>query len=499
MASDSSLKSKVFKGISWLALSKALGQLFTFVTTAILARLLSPADFGLMGIALIFTNFMDVLNKFGVPAAIVQRKDMNDDILSTTFWPNLLIGFLMFTITFILSGNIAGFLGAPAARGLIGFIALSMIIDSFGLVQSGLLRRKLNFRQVSLVSFLSSVGSGLIAVICAFSGLGVWSLAVGNVAGSIIGAFGFWFSVQWRPSLKFYWKYFKEIYVFGLKVFANGIVEFFRGNSDFAFVGKALGSYNLGIYTLSYNIATLAQNRITNVVRDALLPAYSMIQDEHKRLQDAASKAAQYLALVVFPMSFGLLAIAPEFIRLVYGSKWEEAIIPAQILLVGGSLLAINPVIEKIFIAVGKPGVFAVWNAIRTVFLIGAIYIGLRLGGIVGVAWGVTLSILVYTPITHIISFHYIGGSVWRLWKELGVIVVPSVMMALGVFWFKPILTDLFSSKIILLFAETLLGVVIYLTIIMLLNPPALRDMLSLLTKLSKERLAKFYAELFRR
>src|SRR3972149_8711682 len=130
MVPEPSLKSKVFKGISWLALSKALGQLFTFVATAILARLLAPADFGLMGIALIFTNFMDVLNKFGVSTAIVQKKDMSDDILSTTFWPNLLIGFLMFILTVLLSGNIAGFLGEPAARGLIGFIALSMIIDS---------------------------------------------------------------------------------------------------------------------------------------------------------------------------------------------------------------------------------------------------------------------------------------------------------------------------------------------------------------------------------
>src|SRR3990172_12618706 len=99
MVPEPSLKSKVFKGISWLALSKAMGQLFAFIATAILARLLSPTDFGLMGIALVFTNFMDVLNKFGVATAIVQRKDMNNDILSTAFWPNLLIGFLMFIFT----------------------------------------------------------------------------------------------------------------------------------------------------------------------------------------------------------------------------------------------------------------------------------------------------------------------------------------------------------------------------------------------------------------
>ena len=499
MVPESSLKSKVFKGISWLALSKAMGQLFAFIATAILARLLSPTDFGLMGIALVFTNFMDVLNKFGVATAIVQRKDMNNDILSTAFWPNLLIGFLMFIFTILLSGNIAGFLGEPAARGLIRFIALSMIIDSFGLVQAGILRRQLSFKKISLTSFYSSVGSGLTAVICALLGLGVWSLAVGNIAGSIITSISFWFSVKWRPSLKFYWKYFKEIYSFGLKVLANGIVEFFRGNSDYAFVGKVLGAYNLGIYTLSFNVATLAQNRITNVVREALLPAYAMIQDEPKRLQDAASKAAQYLALIVFPASLGLLAIAPEFIRLVYGSKWEEAIIPAQILLVGGALLAINPVVERIVIAVGRPGVFALWNAARTAFLIGAIYIGLRLGGIVGVAWGVTLSILAYTPITHIISFHYIGGSVWRLWKSLGAIAVPSVLMSLLVIWSKPALAGLLTSKIILLLAETLLGAAIYLVLILLFNPPALRDMLSLLTELSKERLAKFYAKLFRR
>lgn len=472
------LKGRVVNGISWLTVSKVLGQVFTFISTAMLARLLSPADFGLMGIALVVTNFMDVLNQFGVATAIIQQKEMNDDVLSTVFWPNLAIGFLTFGVAFLLSANISHFFGAPAARPIIAVLAISEIIDSFGLVQWGMLQRELKFKSVSILSILGAIGYGLVAIPCALFGLGVWSLVMGNLTQSLILAIGFWFAVQWRPTLKFYWNYFKRVYGFGLKVLLNGIVEFFRGNSDYTLVGKVLGAYNLGIYTLSYNVATLAHTKITTVVRDTLTPAYSRIQDDSARLRDAANRAAQYLALIVFPVSFGLIVVAPEFIKLVYGTKWEGAILPAQILLFGGALLAVNPVIETIITAVGRPGVYAAWNAIRTAFLIVAIYIGLKLGGLVGVALGVTISIVIHTPITHVLSFSFIKGNVWRLWRGLGSIALISVLMAAGVFGLKSVLLGLVDSNVVLLLAEVLFGIILYVGLLFLTRPWAWGEIL---------------------
>src|SRR3972149_9907941 len=491
MAQVTGLKSRVFKGISWLAFSRALAQIFTFVSTIILARLLSPSDFGLIGIALVVENFMETLNKSGIITAIIQRKEMNNAVLSTVFWPNIGIGFLLFGLTALISGNVADFFGAPQAQPLIAVLAFSMVLDSFGIVQGGVLRREMKFRSVGMREAFSALGYGVVAVSCALLGLGVWSLVAGALARSLITAVVFWFAVSWRPSFEFYWKYFKEVYSFGFKVLLNGIVEFFRGNSDYALVGKILGTYNLGIYTLSYNVATLAQSRITTIVSSALPPAYSRIQDDFDRLQDAASRAAQYLALVVFPASFGLAVVAPEFIRVVYGAKWEEAILPAQILLVGGALLAINPIIEKVITAVGKPGVFAVLNAIRTIFLMGAIYTGLQLGGIVGVAWAVTISVVIYTPITHALAFRYIKGNVWKLWKGLGAIALISAFMALGVWGFRPVFSDLVASRAALLVLEVLLGVVLYAALIFIFKPPAFKGILDLALPILRERLWK--------
>lgn len=468
-----SLKSRVFAGVSWLAFAQVLVQVFSFVITAILARLLSPNDFGLMGVAIIVLSFLNTINNFGISVAIIQKKELNADILSSVFWPNIGIGFLLFGLAVLLSGNIAIFFGAPESQAIIVVLSLSLIFLAFGRIQAGILRRELEFKKVALRRILETLAYGIVSVTTAFLGFGVWSLVIGNLAKSFVGSVTFWFAVKWRPSLTFNIKYFKEVYGFGLKVLLSGIVNFFRDNSDYVLIGKFLGTRNLGIYTIAYNIGTLARSKITALVGSTLTPAYSKIQSDHKRIQKASSEAAQYLALIVFPASFGLLAVAPEFIKVVYGQKWIEAILPLQILLIGGSLLAINPVLERILTAIGRPGTSAIWSIIRTSFLMAAIYIGLRAGGIVGVALGVTLTVLLSTPISHLISFHFIGGNVWLLWRELGILASASIAMALGVFWIKGILANVVSTQILLLGLEVAFGVVLYALLIAIIKPPA--------------------------
>jgi len=453
------LKSKVFSGISWLGLSRISVQLFSFVATAILARLLSPNEFGLMGIAIITINFMNVVSEFGIARAIIQRKEMDDVVLSSAFWPNLGLGFVMFGLAVLLSGRIAGFFGAPEARGLIIVLSLSLIINSFSVIQRGILYRNLEFRKIFFRQILDTLAYVIFSVSFALLGFGVWSLVFGTLARSLVGSITFWTAVKWRPAFTFNVSSFKEIYGFGLKVLFNGILGFFTRNSDYTLIGKFLGTRDLGIYSIAYNVGTLARSKISSIVGGVIVPAYSRIQDDHKRMERASSEATQYLALISFPVSFGLLAVAPEFIQVIYGPKWVDAILPAQILLLSGVLLAINPALDGILTSIGRPGTAAIWNTIKTAFLIFAIYVGLKLGGIVGVAAGVTIATFVSTPISHFLSYHFIGGNVWFLWKRLAILALPGIAMALGVFGLKKILEDFISSNVLLLGSEVIFGV----------------------------------------
>lgn len=470
MIEGGGLTARVFSGVSWLAVAKIVNRGFIFITTLILARLLSPLDFGLVASAVVVLNFLTLFNESGLGTAIAQAKDLEEKDLSSVFWPNLVLGGVLFLGAALLSSVAGSFFGDERIRLVLIVLSFSLVIDSFGLVQSGFLVRIMDFRSLSLREVLSSFGYGISAIIGAFLGWGVWALVAGYLVKSLVGAVTLWFSVSWRPKLSFDFNVFKRIYAFGIKVVGNSVVEFFRRNTDRGLIGRILGVSTLGVYSIAYNLIMIPRDQITPLVTRVLLPAYSKIQDDNKRLEKAYLKAIQYVSLVTIPAAFGLAVVAPEFIEVLFGDKWIGAIAPLRYLSVAGALLSINPVLGYVLMAKGRPGIFVIWNFIRTMFTVGFMYVGIVLGGINGVAVAFSLSVLFDTPITQYISIRSVGGSMGALWKVLLPVFSSTVLMVAAALGVRIWLLSVAASQLIVLVASVASGAFVYFVVLWILR-----------------------------
>ncbi|GMR19028.1 MAG: lipopolysaccharide biosynthesis protein [Patescibacteria group bacterium] len=487
MKKEPGLKSKIFKGVSWMAASKIVNRGFILLTTLILARLLSPRDFGLVASAIVVFNFLTLFSNSGLGVAIAQSKeDLDEDDLSTIFWPNLLLGVILFGLSFAASSLVASFFGDAKVRPILIGLSVSLVTDSFSTVHVGYLTRIMDFRTLSIREIIASLGYGVSAVIGALLGWGAWALVFGYLVKSVLNAATLWFSVSWRPSLVFNWRTFKRIYAFGLKLVGNGFIEFFRRNTDRGLIGRILGTSTLGVYSIAYSLIMIPRDQITPLVTRVLLPAYSRIQDDNARLEKAYLRAVQYVSLVTVPVALGLAATAPELIEVLFGSKWLGAVAPLQYLSIAGALLSINPVLGYVLVAKGRPGIFVAWNFVRTLFTMGFIYLGLIWGGLTGVAAGFSLAVLLDTPITQYISIRPVGGSMRALWKAILPVFGATLLMVAAVFGLRAGLLPLGVSKLAVLILSVLAGAVIYFLALRAVRFKALSELTSLGIKLAR-------------
>lgn len=475
----SGLGAQVFRGVSWLALAKGINRGFVFLTTLILARLLSPTDFGLVASAVVVLNFLTLFNESGLGTAIAQSKQLEEDDLSSIFWPNLILGGLLFIGAVLLSQSASRFFNNEAIRPVLIFLAFSLVLDSFGLVQAGFLARKMDFRSLSLREMFSSLGYGISAIGGAFLGWGVWALVVGYLVKSLVGAITLWFSVSWRPSFTFDFKVFRRIYAFGLKIVGNGVVEFFRRNTDRGLIGRVLGTSSLGVYSIAYNLIMMPRDQVTPLVTRVLLPAYSKIQDDDARLEAAYLRAAQYVSLITVPVVFGLAAVAPECIKVLFGEKWLGAVAPLQYLAVAGALLSVNPVFGYVLVAKGRPGIFVIWNFIRTSITVVFLYIGLALAGLKGVAAAFSLAVVLDTPITQYISIRPVKGSMRALWAAIAPVFGATFLMVAAVTALRIRLLSLAMPELSILMTSILLGMISYFVVLGLFRFDPLFDLAS--------------------
>ena len=457
------LKNKVFSGISWLALSKGINRAFVFFTTLILARLLSPEAFGLVASASVVLSLLNILNDAGLSITVAQVKDLEEDDLSSIFWPNLGLGVLLFLVAVHFSGLASSFFSDPGVKPVLILLSFSLVIDSLGLVQASYLTRLMDFRRLSVQEIFASFGFGASAIIAALMGLGVWSLVIGRLVQSFFGSIILWFSIPWRPAFSFNFETFKRIYIPGVKLVGNGFMEFLRENADRGLIGRFLGTSALGIYSVAYSLIMTPRNQMTALAAKVLLPAYSKIQGDDKRTENAYIKALKYVAFITVPASLGLAVVAPEFVEIVFGSKWMAAVVPLQFLSVAGALLSINPIVSSVLFARGKPGVVAVLNTVGTFFTTVLMYLGLKIAGLPGLAAAYSFYLILETPITQYVSARSVGGNIFKIWRGLFPVFLSSGLMCSLVFFVRHVLTGLELSKLVVLLSSVSSGFLFYL------------------------------------
>jgi PST family polysaccharide transporter len=349
------LKQEAVKGVVWSAAQKWGVRVITFLVTLILARLLSPDSFGLVAYAAVFFTFVGIFVDAGFSDAIVQFASLDREHLDTAFWISVISGTLLAFGSFVASNWIAVLFHEPRLGPIIRWLSPSFILSSLNSIQAALLRRNLEFRSLTIRSFISTLASGIVAVIMAFIGYGVWSLVAKSLVAGTVSVITLWQVSKWRPSLRFSWRHFKELFSFGVNIVGGDFVDFLSTNADNFLIGYYLGSVSLGYYSLAYNLLITLTDLLVTVPNVVSFPIFSRIQNDIERLKSAFYEVTQLQSLIAFPVFLGLFAVAPEAARVLYGEKWLASIPIIQILMISGITRSATYFYSSIFRASGKP------------------------------------------------------------------------------------------------------------------------------------------------
>ncbi len=306
----------------WSALERFSIQGVQFVVMLIMARLLTPADYGLVGMLTVFMAVAQVFIYSGFGNALVRKQDRTQVDCSTVFYFNLGMSVVMYAILFFCAPLIADFYKEPQLVAITRVIGLTLIINAFGAIQGVLKSAEIDFKIIAKVSVVNAVISGLVGILLAWKGFGVWALVYSSLIGSFVGAILGWFVYGWRPTWAFSTQSFKEFFGYGSKLAASGLLDTVYNNSYNLIIGKVFNAADLGFYTRAANFSTFPSSNITSIVSRVTFPLLCKIQDDDDRLRVVYRKFLRLSAYIVFPLMVGLAVVAYPMIIVLIGEKW---------------------------------------------------------------------------------------------------------------------------------------------------------------------------------
>jgi PST family polysaccharide transporter len=422
----SPLKKKTILGVIWAGFGSIGSQAIHYIVLLLLAWLLEPADFGLLGIAMMFILFTQAITELGFGAAIIQHPEIKEPGLSTAFWANLAIGIVLGVITYFGAEVITGFIGDVKAAPLLEVLAVIFPITAVAVVPRALLEKQLEFRQLTTCDFASEVAFGITGISMALLGYGVWSLVGAAIAQRLFNSIALFLIIKWRPKVKFSYDSMQSLIHFGGFAMIASLLNKGVANIDYFVIGRWLGTEALGFYTLAFQLSVVPERRVIAVIQRVVFPAFSVVQDNLKRLTSGFKESLRYLFVALSALCFFGVILAPWFIEALYSDKWQATIVPLQILAVAGFFYGFE-VSEMVFYAVGKPQL-RIWiiGLRMCLFMVFAITFGVS-NGIVGIALSLTLSV----AIASIVSLFLVAKVTYTRWVEFLQPIWPSVLSAI--------------------------------------------------------------------
>jgi len=352
---NKTLTQKVVQGAAWVFTLKIISRGLGFVKTIILARLLAPEDFGLLGIAMLAISTLETFSQTGFHTAIIQRKNKAEEYLDTAWTVSAIRGSLLFLVLFLSAPMIAAFFKSPQATLVIKVIALSTFISGFQNIGILFFQKELNFKKQFYYELVPTLANLSLSIILAFLLRNVWSLVWGGLLSTFVQLFLSYTFHPYRPHIRFDKGKFRELFAFGKWLLASSIVIFFLHQGDDILIGKMLGVTALGFYQMAYMLSNLPATEITHVITSVAFPAYSKIQNDLKRLKESYLKVLHITIFFSVPISGLIIVLSPDVIRIFLGEKWLPMVNSLQILCVFGLARSINGTIGAFFQAVGKP------------------------------------------------------------------------------------------------------------------------------------------------
>lgn len=422
------LSQRVTRSGIWLLATRLSARSIWFIRTIILARLLAPEDFGIMGIALVAISAFQVFTQTGFQTALIQKKERADEYLDTAWIVSVLRGAILSLILFLAAPYVAIFFNQEGTELVLKVLILTVFISNTANIGIIHFRRNLEFRKQFIYEISGALSNFLVSVPFALIWRSVWALVAGSLAESFVMFFVSYLTQPFRPRLRFEFSKAKELFQFGKWILAMAIIEFISLQGDNAFVGKLLGATALGYYEMAFRFGNMPLQEIGSIARIAF-PAYSRLQDNRLKLKDAYIRVLRFNTFFTAPIAGGLYILAPEFTIVFLGNKWAPIIPALQILSISAIVRIIGGSVGPLFNSIGKPSLTFKMDFARFLILLVSIYPLTSRLGIQGTALSVLLAVSTYLPFWLWGCRRELNLEINSLFRNTGIPLLGTVIM----------------------------------------------------------------------
>ncbi|OUR63164.1 hypothetical protein A9Q74_02865 [Colwellia sp. 39_35_sub15_T18] len=478
---SSALKQDVKRGLAWSSLGKLVTQLFTWLSTFFVIRFLTPNDYGIIEICIAIISFSFVLSEGGLADSIVRYKELTPKFLKEVFTVSILLNVFFYLIIWVTSPLVASFFNVDNLTTVLRVVALQLPISSFFIVPLGKLRLDMDFKSIAVIDGIVGVTNAIITFLCAYNGMGYWALVYGTLGANIVKAIMLNIKTKIPYGLTTRLEEIKNVSSFSIYTVISRVLWVIFNKLDVIIVGRVLGVVALGVYSVALQIAALPLIKVASIINQISFSAYAKVSNEVDKVRYYFLLTSKLLALVSFPVFFGIAALAPLFVPLFFGEKWLDSIVPMQIFafIVPFRVQVLS--CQAMFQGIGKPKINSK-NLVVGIFLIS---LGLLIGsnaGIVGTAIGWVSAFFIYFFVV-----------VFNVAKQLKIdinhyiinVVIPLIfasIMWLAVSFFPTL--DIFINSFVEILVKVFIGASLYITLLLMFGKK--RYILPLLSFLKK-------------
>jgi len=424
------LKKKSLEGIIWSSVQKFGALFISFIANLILVRLLSPEEFGVFGILLIFISFSDTFLDSGFGSALIQKKNVSSVDYSSVFIFNLALSILIYILFVGISDEVAIYFGNENLSLLLKVQSVVILLNALCIVQNNQLMKSMNFKRLAKITTFVSVFSNIVAIILAYYGWSYWSLVIRNIIISAGNAFFLWYLSSWRPSWQFSFKSLKELFSFGGFMFISAIVEKTYLNFQSFIIGKNFSLVQLGYYSQANRLQELPANTISQVINQVTFPLYSKVNDDLIKLKNIFRLNSQLLSYLVIPLFMVLFLIAEDLIPFLFGEKWLESVMYFKYLCIFGMVLPINTMHTNIIKSLGKGKLYFVQQLSKRIIGIGLILYSIQFG-IKGIMIATIITGYIACLINVYITNKRLNYTYVEQFKDIFVSLLPNILPTL--------------------------------------------------------------------
>ena len=474
-----SLRTRVVSGFAWGAGAAGAVQVSRLVFGVVLARLLTPHEYGLAGMALVFAALVLNVSDLGLGAGLVQRAKITEADRSTVFWTSLALGGVLAGAGLALSGPVASFYGEPDVRPLFAAVSIAFLVTALGRTHAALYQRDMAFRAISVRVMAATLTAGVVAVVLAALDYGPWALIGMHIANGVVTTLLLWTLSPWRPRFMYSLTSLRKLGGFGLNVFGSKIAEYLHVSSDKILVGRFLGSSALGFYNIGYNLVVLPFASLIAALLDALFPAMSRVQGDRARVAAAWMRASRTLFAIGAPAMLGLVIVAPDFVTVLLGARWRPAIPVVQVLAIAMLVHSATALGTMVLTSVDRTATLLRFSIAEVIVIIIGLAVGLR-WGIAGVAAGYLSAITVTRSVLVLLTARTLAVSVRAVGRNFAGVLQAALAMTAVAWLARFALLEVDAPAFVRLVAVVITAAVIYLPLSMWRSPDVVRDLRAL-------------------